>query len=60
MNRIRQATDNYVVLDSAIVYSRRFDVRIVALPSNPTTLIITLGWIKIHCEFTMFEFWILG
>ncbi|MEH2421641.1 MAG: hypothetical protein V7K48_12185 [Nostoc sp.] len=51
MNRIRQATDNYVVLDSAIVYSRRFDVRIVALPSNPTTLIITLGWIKIHCEF---------
>ncbi|MEH2449818.1 hypothetical protein [Nostoc sp.] len=51
MNRIRQATDNYVVLDCAIVYSRRFDVRIVAFPSNPTTLIITLGWMKIHCQF---------
>ncbi|MEH1864988.1 MAG: hypothetical protein V7K69_08255 [Nostoc sp.] len=46
MHRIRQATDNYVVFDSAIVYSRRFDVRIVALPSNSTTSIITLGWIK--------------
>ncbi|MEH1846407.1 MAG: hypothetical protein V7L25_15760 [Nostoc sp.] len=26
MNCIRQATDNYIVLDSAIVYSRRFEV----------------------------------
>ncbi|MEH2466122.1 hypothetical protein [Nostoc sp.] len=51
MNRIRQATDNYVVLESPIVYSRRFDVRIVALPRNPTTLIITLGWMKIHYQF---------
>ncbi|MCC5602865.1 hypothetical protein [Nostoc favosum] len=39
MNRIKQATDNYVVLDSAIVYSRRFDVRIVAFISNSITLI---------------------
>lgn len=37
MNCIRQATDNYVVLDSAIVDSRRFDVRIVALSSNSIT-----------------------
>lgn len=36
MNCIRQATDNYVVLDSAIVI-RRFDVRIVALSSNSIT-----------------------
>ncbi|MEH1967257.1 MULTISPECIES: hypothetical protein [unclassified Nostoc] len=42
MHRITQATDNYVVLDNAIVDSRRFDVRIVALSSNPTTSIITL------------------
>ncbi|MBC1224217.1 hypothetical protein GNF10_21830 [Nostoc sp. UCD121] len=46
MHRIRQATDNYVVFDSAIVYGRRFDVRIVALFRNSTTSIITLGWIK--------------
>ncbi|MHC5723452.1 MAG: hypothetical protein ACYTXY_04715 [Nostoc sp.] len=26
INRIRQATDNYVLLDSPIVYSRRFEV----------------------------------
>ncbi|MEH1941271.1 MAG: hypothetical protein V7L01_13775 [Nostoc sp.] len=39
MNRITQATDNYVVLDSAIVYSRRFDVGIVALFSNSITSI---------------------
>ncbi|QMS86711.1 hypothetical protein HUN01_03660 [Nostoc edaphicum CCNP1411] len=51
INRIEQATDNYVVLDSAIVDSRRFEVRIVALPSNSITLIITLGWMKIHCQF---------
>ncbi|MDZ7964197.1 MAG: hypothetical protein RMY64_17530 [Nostoc sp. DedQUE08] len=43
MNRIIQATDGYVVLDSAIVYSRRFEVRIVAFLSNPNTSIITLG-----------------
>ncbi|WP_292743023.1 hypothetical protein [Nostoc sp. NMS4] len=43
MNCIRKATDNYVVFNSAIVHSRRFDVRIVALPSNPNTSIITLG-----------------
>ncbi|MFN6482603.1 MULTISPECIES: hypothetical protein [unclassified Nostoc] len=43
MNRIRQATDGYVVLDSVIVYSRRFEVRIVAFLSNPNTSIITLG-----------------
>lgn len=29
MNCIRQATDNYVVIDSAIVDSRRFDVQII-------------------------------
>ncbi|WP_445629435.1 hypothetical protein [Nostoc sp. DSM 114167] len=43
MNRIIQATDGYVVFDSAIVYSRRFEVRIVAFLSNPNTSIITLG-----------------
>ncbi|MFN6481293.1 hypothetical protein [Nostoc sp. DedQUE07] len=43
MNCIIQATDGYVVLDSAIVYSRRFEVRIVAFLSNPNTSIITLG-----------------
>jgi hypothetical protein len=51
MNRIRQATDDYVVLDSAIVYSRRFEVRIVALSNNPNTPIITLGWMEIQCQF---------
>ncbi|MEH2234512.1 MAG: hypothetical protein V7K71_33620 [Nostoc sp.] len=51
MNCIRQATDNYVVIDSAIVDSRRFDVRIVALSSNSITLIITLGWMEIHYQF---------
>ncbi|MEH2457117.1 hypothetical protein [Nostoc sp.] len=40
MNRITQATDNYVVLDSPIVYSRRFEVRIVALFSNSITLTV--------------------
>ncbi|MFS0514515.1 hypothetical protein ACEYW6_07285 [Nostoc sp. UIC 10607] len=39
MNCIKQATDNYVVLDSAIVYSRRFEVQIVALFSNCITSI---------------------
>jgi hypothetical protein len=34
MNRIKQATDNYVVLDNPIVDSRRFEVRIVALFSD--------------------------
>ncbi|WP_448272198.1 hypothetical protein [Nostoc sp. DSM 114160] len=43
MNRIIQATDGYVVFDSAIVCSRRFEVRIVAFLSNPNTSIITLG-----------------
>ncbi|MFN6526044.1 hypothetical protein [Nostoc sp. ChiSLP03a] len=43
MNRIIQATDGYVVFDGAIVYSRRFEVRIVAFLSNPNTSIITLG-----------------
>ncbi|WP_158680324.1 hypothetical protein [Nostoc sp. 'Lobaria pulmonaria (5183) cyanobiont'] len=50
MNCIRKATDNYVVLDSAIVNSRRFQVQIVALLSNSITLIITLGWMEIHCQ----------
>ncbi|MBE8966182.1 hypothetical protein IQ277_07945 [Nostocales cyanobacterium LEGE 12452] len=55
MNCIRQATDNYVVLDSTIVDSRRFDVRIVALSSNSITLIITLGWMEIHCQLVTYE-----
>ncbi|MEH2022614.1 hypothetical protein [Nostoc sp.] len=52
MNRTsKRRITNYVVFDSAIVYSRRFKVRIVALPSNSITLIITLGWMKINCRF---------
>jgi hypothetical protein len=51
MNCIRQATDNYVVIDNSIVDSRRLDVQIVTLYNNSITLIITLGWMEIHCQF---------